>query len=55
MGGFGNNWRPPNLNKYKSDNALREAAGRTNFPLNVYGAGVAMQGAVEGSGLAGNM
>ena len=49
-GGFGRNWRPPNLSKYPTDAALRTAAGRSNPGVNAYGAGVAGAGAAGGSG-----
>ena len=39
-GGFGRNWRPPNLAS-KTDAQLRASAGKTNFGINAYGAGVA--------------
>jgi RHS repeat-associated protein len=48
--GFGRGWRQPNLAKYINDDELRAAAGRTNFPLNVYALGVATVGGVNGSG-----
>ncbi len=44
---LGKNWRPVDLSKYKTDDALREAAGRTNPIVNLYGAGVAGTGIVE--------
>jgi len=44
--GIGRNWRPPNLIN-KTDAALRASAGRTNLPVNLYGAGVAAAGARE--------
>ena len=39
-GGFGRNWRPPNLTG-KTDAQLHASAGKTNFGINAYGAGVA--------------
>ncbi len=48
-GGFGRNWRPPNL-RGKTDAQLRASAGKTNFGINAYGAGVtaaAAAGAAE--------
>ena len=48
--GMGEDWRLPDLTKYETDEALREAAGTTNGWLNLYGAGVAAAGAVNGSG-----
>jgi hypothetical protein len=49
--GTGKNWRPPDLSKYPTDDALRAAAGRTNPYINTYpGAGVAGAGANGGSG-----
>lgn len=50
--GGGNSFRPPNLAKYANDDALREAAGRTNLFGNAWGAGAAGAGAYEGSGSA---
>lgn len=47
--GMGKNWRPPNLAN-KTDAELLVSAGKTNRPLNLYGAGVAGAGAYEGSG-----
>jgi RHS repeat-associated protein len=46
--GAGKNWRPPNL-AGKSDAQLRRSAGKTNFGINAYGAGVAAAGAAGGS------
>jgi RHS repeat-associated protein len=43
--GRAKDWRPPDLSKYPTDAALREAAGRTNLGVNTYGAGVAAAGA----------
>jgi hypothetical protein len=43
--GAAKNWRPPDLSKYPTDDALRAAAGRTNPGMNAYGAGVAAAGA----------
>jgi RHS repeat-associated protein len=43
-GGAARNWRPPDLSKYPTDDALRAGAGRTNLPMNVYGAGVTAAG-----------
>jgi hypothetical protein len=43
--GAGKAWRKPNLSKYPTDAALRAASGKTNAPLNTYGAGVAAAGA----------
>ncbi len=48
--GGGQNLRPPNLGQYATDDALRAAAGRTNGPANLYGAGAAAAGAANGSG-----
>lgn len=48
--GAGKNWRPPDLTKYPTDTALREAAGRTNLGINAYGAGVAAAGAAGANG-----
>lgn len=48
--GAGRGFRQPNLAKYPDDDALRAAAGRTNFPLNLYALGVATVGGVNGSG-----
>ena len=47
--GLGKNWRSPNLAS-KSDDELRISAGKTNFGVNAYGAGVAIVGAANGSG-----
>jgi RHS repeat-associated protein len=47
-GGVGRNWRPPNL-AGKTDAQLRASAGKTNFGVNAYGAGV---GAAAGIGAA---
>ena len=47
--GSGKNWRPPNLSKYPTDDALKAAAGRTNPYINTYGAGVSVAGAAGGS------
>ena len=44
--GAAKNWRPPDLSRYPTDEALRAAAGRTNPGMNAYGAGVAAAGAV---------
>lgn len=46
--GIGEGWRKPNLAMYIDDEALRLAAGRTNLPMSVYGAGVAAAGATGG-------
>jgi RHS repeat-associated protein len=43
--GTAKNWRPPDLSKYATDEALRAASGRTNLGMNGYGAGVAAAGA----------
>jgi RHS repeat-associated protein len=48
--GGGKGWRRPNLSKYPTDDALRAAAGRTNTPINAYGAGVTTAGAYGASG-----
>jgi hypothetical protein len=48
--GMGENWRLPDLTKYETDEALREAAGTTNGWINGYGAGVAAAGAANGTG-----
>jgi RHS repeat-associated protein len=48
--GGGNSFRPPNLARYATDDALRAAAGRTNTFGNALGAGAAATGAYEGSG-----
>jgi len=48
--GGGDSFRPPDLSKYTTDEALREAAGRTNLPANLWGAGAAVAGAAGGSG-----
>ena len=48
--GGGNSFRPPDLFKYATDDALRAAAGRTNLLGNTWGAGVAAAGAYGGSG-----
>jgi RHS repeat-associated protein len=48
--GGGKSLRPPNLAQYTNDPALRAAAGRTNPYVNAYGAGVAISGAIGGSG-----
>ena len=45
--GAAKNWRPPDLSKYPTDEALRAAAQRTNPRLNAYGAGVAAAGAMD--------
>jgi hypothetical protein len=45
-GGIGRDWRPPNLTGL-TDAQLRASAGRTNFGLNAYGAGVVAAGAVD--------
>lgn len=45
-GGFGRNWRPTDL-VGKTDAELRRSAGKTNFKINVYGAGVAAAGAID--------
>ncbi|WP_233081980.1 RHS repeat-associated core domain-containing protein, partial [Rheinheimera soli] len=47
-GGFGRNWRPPNL-AGKTDAQLRASAGKTNFGMNAYGAGVGIAGGVGAS------
>ena len=44
-GGIGRNWRPPNL-AGKTDAQLRASAGKTNFGVNAYGAGVGAAGGV---------
>ncbi|CAN5864826.1 hypothetical protein BH11PSE12_BH11PSE12_06230 [soil metagenome] len=44
-GGLGKNWRKPDLSKYKTDAALRKAAGRSNPYVNGYAAGVGAGGA----------
>jgi RHS repeat-associated protein len=49
--GGGKSLRPPDLTKYPTDDALRAAAGRTNPYVNAYGAGVAVTGALNGSGV----
>jgi len=38
--GMAKDWRPPNLAKYTTDDALRAAAGRTNPGMNAYGGAV---------------
>lgn len=43
--GAAKNWRPPDLSKYPTDAALRDAAGRTNPGMNAYGTGVGGAGA----------
>jgi RHS repeat-associated protein len=48
--GLAEGWRSPNLAKYVTDQALRAAAGRTNAYVNAYSAGVAVAGALEGTG-----
>ena len=48
-GGIGRDWRPPNL-AGKTDAQLRASAGKTNLPINAYGAGV---GAAAGIDLCG--
>jgi uncharacterized protein RhaS with RHS repeats len=48
--GGGPTLRPPDLSKYATDEALQAAAGRTNLPINLYGAGVAATGAAKASG-----
>lgn len=48
--GAGKNWRPPDLSKYATDEALRAAAGRTNPYVNTYAGGVTAAGAAGGSG-----
>jgi RHS repeat-associated protein len=48
-GGFGRNWRKPDL-AGKTDAQLRVSAGKTNKAINAYGAGVAAAGAYGGSG-----
>lgn len=48
--GIGTNWRKPDLLKYATDPALREAAGSTNPFVNAYGAGVAAAGASGAGG-----
>jgi uncharacterized protein RhaS with RHS repeats len=47
--GGGPTLRPPDLSKYLTDQALQEAAGRTNPYANLYGAGVAATGAAKAS------
>jgi hypothetical protein len=47
-GGIGRNWRPPNLAE-KTDAQLRASAGKTNFGMNVYGAGVGAAGGMGAS------
>jgi hypothetical protein len=42
--GLGKGFRPVDLARYKSDDALRAAAGRTNKGVNAYGGGVAISG-----------
>jgi len=49
--GVKSTWRSPDLSKYASDDAIRQAAGRTNTILNEVGGGVAGGGAI-GVGLA---
>lgn len=49
--GIGKSWRSPSLDKYTTDKALRDAAGRTNVLINNYGAGVAAAGGVNGAGV----
>jgi uncharacterized protein RhaS with RHS repeats len=44
-GGIGRNWRPPNLTG-KTDAQLRASAGKTNFGVNAYGAGVGAAGGI---------
>jgi uncharacterized protein RhaS with RHS repeats len=44
-GGVGRNWRPPNL-AGKADAQLRASAGKTNFGVNAYGAGVGAAGGI---------
>jgi RHS repeat-associated protein len=44
-GGVGGGWRPPNL-AGKTDAQLRASAGKTNFGMNAYGAGVGAAGAM---------
>jgi RHS repeat-associated protein len=44
-GGVGGGWRPPNL-AGKTDAQLRASAGKTNFGMNAYGAGVGTAGAM---------
>ena len=48
--GGGQSLSPPDLTRYATDDALRAAAGRTNLPANLYGAGIAATGAAKGSG-----
>jgi len=48
--GLARSWRLPNLAKYATDEALRAAAGRTNLFVNLYGAGISVSGAANGSG-----
>jgi hypothetical protein len=48
--GGGPTLRPPDLSKYLNDQALREAAGRTNPYANSYGAAAAATGAAKGAG-----
>jgi hypothetical protein len=45
-GGIGHNWRPPNL-AGKTDAQLRAAAGKTNLPMNAYGAGVGAAAGID--------
>lgn len=45
-GGVGRNWRPPNL-AGKTDAELRISAGKTNFGMNVYGAGIDAAGGIS--------
>jgi RHS repeat-associated protein len=49
-GGMGKDFRKADLGKYGSDQALRDAAGRTNTGVNAYGAGVAGAGGLGGLG-----
>jgi len=47
--GLGKSWRMPNLTDL-ADDVIRRKAGKTNWKVNAYGAGVAIAGAVNGSG-----
>ena len=48
--GGGDDFRPPNLSKYETDDLLRAGAGKTNAVGNGWGAGAAAAGAYAGSG-----
>jgi hypothetical protein len=48
--GAAKNFRPPNLSRYPTDNALRAAAGRTNPYVNAAGAGITVAGGASGAG-----